>query len=144
MIGAFNARTTVPAHRANQFEAWAIEERTDGALLLEEQIDLDEDATAQQLREMFLDVLPATGTEWMVTDDADTVVMYITPAYTCDNLIEAQAAVRDAHPEQIENALAKLVNVPTAVRGERYTAEQLLGLFATAVRSARVPAVKVA
>ena len=144
MIGAFNARTTVPAHRATQFDAWAIEEHAYGALLLEEQITLDEDATAEQLRDMFLDVLPATGTEWTVTDDADTVAMYITPSYTCDNLIEAQAAVRDAHPEQIENALAKLVNVPAAVRGERYTSEQLLGLFATAVRSARVPARKVA
>lgn len=140
MLGNYNARTTIPAHRAHQFDTWAIEEHADGSLTLEEEITLDDEITYDQLRDMFHDTLPATGTEWVITDDTDTVAMYITPAYTCDNLIEAQAAVRDAQPEQIEDALAKLVNVPSAVRGERYTTEQLLGLIATAVRSTRTPA----
>lgn len=144
MLGTYNARTTIPAHRANQFQAWAIEEHADGSLTLEEEITLDENVTYDQLRDMLLDALPATGTEWVITDDSDTVAMYITPAYTCDNLVEAQAAIRDAQPDQIQDALAKLANTPSAVRGERYTTEQLLGLLATAVRSTRIPAGKVA
>lgn len=53
-----------------------------------------------------------------------------------NNLKDAQAAVVNATPQRIQNALENMTQARIAIDGDKFTMDQFLGFFAVAVRCA--------